>query len=324
MNGRINFAALMAISVLTGLFFTGCSFYDLEMHPSTKEIWENQLLESMESGMFGEDLSLESYQYLGKARDKEAARAMYDEIMCDRNELPAYRGSLHDFTMETWRDIRNNPCDNINPSFYENYVDSILQTRPGIVELTWLYKGKKFKTKSLVSNRTHQIEYDNVLSHIVLSHVSTDIRRTIVPRMKTRSETETNSEYELAYHYENSAEVSINGRTVGAYVEYTVYGEYNSYHDKSIENKYTNSWTTNFSGSNYTSISNIRVISFTTGSYVAGHLEVSYVYGVAASSNGMVHSFDEVSHTYSLENEEQGGVGHDYIYPYNLTANNLH
>ena len=311
---------LLVLTALTSSFFTSCNLFDSEWNSSIREVWEDQLAETMECEKIGDDLSLISYQYLGRVQDEDVARNLYDEILSDKSELPAYRGSLDGFSMETWREIKNNPCDNINQIFFERYVDSLLETSPGIVELTWSYKRKVFKTKSLISNKTHRIEYDNVLSHLVIGSFSTEANRLIVPRKKTR--TESHSEYELAYHYENSAEITINGNKVGAYIEYTVYGEYDSHHDKDIKKRTMNSWKSNYNGSNYNAIAAIKEINFSTGTYVSGCFEVSYVYGIAPTTYGMTSSYNYITHTYALNNAQHGATGHDFIYPHNLTANN--
>ena len=308
-------AAMAAALLMTGV--CSCQQGTTEQE-NTMEPWQVQLEQSIMDDIYGDDLSLIDYRYLGQVNTPEMASQVYDEIFGRDSRMPAYRGSFTEFDMESWDEIRGHRCDNINVGFHERRVDSLLKTRPGLVEIEWSYKSRTFKTKALISSRTRRLDYDNVWSHIPVQRASSKVFREATPKAKLSRE---NSQYELSYHHKSTAEIGMGSNKVGAYVEFTVYGSYITGGDKRIDERTKSSTKVNYLGSNYDAIAEIKEISFSAGGGVQGHFEVSYVYGIAPKSNNMYFTYNGWTHSYSIEHEQQGGTGHTTIYPFDLRFN---
>ena len=75
------------------------------------EPWQVQLEQSIMDDIYGDDLSLIDYRYLGQVNTPEMASQVYDEIFGRDSRMPAYRGSFTEFDMESWDEIRGHSIE---------------------------------------------------------------------------------------------------------------------------------------------------------------------------------------------------------------------
>ena len=305
MNRKTQTLAAMAAAVLmTGV--CSCQQGDTERE-NTMEPWQIQLEQSVSDNIYGEDLSLLGYQYLGQVNTPEQASQIYEEIFGRDSRMPAYRGSFTEFDMESWDEIRGHRCDNINVGFHERRVDSLLKTRPGLVEIEWSYKSRTFKTKALISSRTRRLDYDNVWSHIVVYHSSSRITRGLMPRTKS-------SEEVLAFTFEDKKEIYVNQglSKVGAYVKIQIVGRFEEDFDghmkKSITDRSVTYNTINQAGSSYyTACAGATELSYISGIY--GHIRAAYGFGVAPASANLTLTYNSQTERYYLSTSNYGECG---------------
>ena len=303
-------AAMAAAVLMTGV--CSCQQGTTEQE-NTMEPWQIQLEQSVSDNIYGEDLSLLGYQYLGQVNTPEQASQIYEEIFGRDSRMPAYRGSFTEFDMESWDEIRGHRCDNINVGFHERRVDSLLKTRPGLVEIEWSYKSRTFKTKALISSRTRRLDYDNVWSHIVVFRSSSKITRGLMPRTKS------SEEYSVAYYdyKQESCIVSGNNILVKASVNVKLIGEYDNWSNRvSITNRTLESDTINCIGSGYTTVAGVRELDYQSGS--DGWLHFAYGFGVAPESANLTLVFDDVTQRFNSIPSVYGDSGEKTFYAYQL------
>lgn len=108
-NGVIQLLAATAAAVLM-TSVCSCQQGDTEQE-NTMEPWQVQLEQSIMDDIYGDDLSLIDYRYLGQVNTPEMASQVYDEIFGRDSRMPAYRGSFTEFDMESWDEIRGHSIE---------------------------------------------------------------------------------------------------------------------------------------------------------------------------------------------------------------------
>lgn len=166
---------------LAGLTFSSCRGEEggeEEVKPNydpTISVWYKEFETIKNMGIFGTiwgynhripELKLTDYTYKGVYDTPEKLAQLREAIFSDETYLPAYRGSLDEFTLETWDQIIANEPDNIDTDTWRPQVFIYLQNEPEVVELHWTYNDNlSFTTYALVS--PFKIIYDNILSFLV-------------------------------------------------------------------------------------------------------------------------------------------------------------
>lgn len=303
-------AAMAAAITMTSLLSCQQGISEQE---KTMEPWQVQLEQSVTDNIYGEDLSLLGYQYLGQVNTPEQASQIYAEIFGRDSRMPAYRGSFTEFDMESWSQLRAHSCDNINVSFHERRVDSLLKTRPGLVEIEWSYKSRTFKTKALISNRTGRLDYDNVWSHVLILNKSIELSRKVMPRTKS------SEEYSVVYYDYRQESSIVSGTTtyVRASVDVKLIGEYDHWTNRvSITNRTLESDTQNTNGSGYTAVAGVHELDYQSGP--DGWLHFAYGFGVAPESVNLTLAFDEVTQRYNSILSTYGDSGEKTFYAFHL------
>ena len=184
---------------LAGLTFSSCRGneggeeeikpdYDLSI-----AVWYKEFETIKNMGIFGTtwgqnlslpELKLTDYTYKGICDTPQKIAELRQAIFSDDTYVPAYRGSMDEFTLETWDQIIANEPDNIDPDWWKPEIEKYLHNDPEVVELHWTYKDQmSFTTFALVSPL--RVIYDNILGFLyfgsqVTSVHSRELDRTVL------------------------------------------------------------------------------------------------------------------------------------------------
>ena len=150
-----------------------------------KTEWERTFYYAMNIAE-SETLSLEGYKYLGSINSMSEKQSLLDGIFSEDEYMVVVNDDYTRFEIMTYGE-----CINLTPSKNKDlYVPRkcdiatvVADKNIGVVELSWNYKGNKFKTKAIVeTDGDKNFIYDNIMSY-----APTDNDKKVIISNETRS-----------------------------------------------------------------------------------------------------------------------------------------
>ena len=131
--------------------------------------WKKSLYNAMNLAEC-ETLSLESCKYLGEVTSEIQKEALLDEIFGEKQYMVIANYESNVFDIMTYGE-RINLTTAKNKDLFaprkKNVASAIANKNIGVVELSWNYRGERFKSKAIVATDGYQeFIYDNIMSYV--------------------------------------------------------------------------------------------------------------------------------------------------------------
>lgn len=131
--------------------------------------WKKSLYNAMNLAEC-ETLSLESCKYLGDVTSDIQKEALIDEIFGEKQYMVVANYGSNEFDIMTYGE-RINLTTAKNKDLYaprkNNVSSAIVGRNIGVVELSWNYRGERFKSKAIVAiDGDKEFIYDNIMSYV--------------------------------------------------------------------------------------------------------------------------------------------------------------
>ncbi len=167
---------LRIIMRVVGVLLVGTMLYSCSAR-NNEEISYDKLNTGWEKTMYNamhfvesKSLSLEDYVYLGDVQSKEAKQELLDEIFGEKEYMVVLNSDYTEYDIMTYGECINLSNANNKKDLYaprkRNVASAIVDRNIGVVELSWNYRGDRFKSKAIVAtNGDENFIYDNIMTY---------------------------------------------------------------------------------------------------------------------------------------------------------------